>query len=178
MLYILALHLIFVVTWFSGLFYIVRLFVYHSEANNSPEPERSILIKHFKLAEKRLWYGITWPSAIGTYIFGLWLLFDIYSAGIPGWLVVKLIFVFALTIYHLICGRIFNKYKKGKINFSGMQMRMWNEVATIFLVTIIFIVVLKDLNSWLNGLIGLIAFSLVLLSAIKMYKRFRENNSK
>ena len=91
MLYLLALHIIFVVTWFAGLFYIVRLFVYHSEAKEKPEPERSILISHFKGAEKRLWYGITWPSAIGTYIFGIWLLVDRYGANIPEWLFLKLI---------------------------------------------------------------------------------------
>ena len=102
MLYLLALHIIFVVTWFAGLFYIVRLFVYHSEADLKPEPERSILFSHFKIAEKRLWYGITWPSAIGTYIFGIALIVNIYGTNIPDWLYLKLVFVFGLTVYHLI----------------------------------------------------------------------------
>ena len=61
-LYVKALHIIFVVTWFAGLFYIVRLFIYHTEANLKSEPERSILVRHFKVAEKRLWFGITFPS--------------------------------------------------------------------------------------------------------------------
>ena len=70
--YLKALHIIFVVTWFAGLFYIVRLFIYHSEAESKPEPERSILQKQYKLMEKRLWYGITWPSMILTITFGSW----------------------------------------------------------------------------------------------------------
>ena len=90
MLYLMALHIIFVVTWFAGLFYIVRLFVYHSEANLKPEPERSILISHFKIAEKRLWYGISLPSAVGAYIFGIALMVNLYSTNIPDWLYLKL----------------------------------------------------------------------------------------
>ncbi|MDR9488704.1 CopD family protein, partial [Salibacter sp.] len=72
MLYIKALHIIFVVTWFAGLFYIVRLFIYHTEAEQRSEPEKSILQSQFRLMEKRLWYGITWPSAVLTMIFGIW----------------------------------------------------------------------------------------------------------
>lgn len=174
MLSVLALHIIFIVTWFSGLFYIVRLFVYHAEANNKPEPERSILMNHFRIAEKRLWYGITWPSAVGTFVFGFWLLFGIYGANIPGWLYLKLIFVAALFIYHLLCGKIFNLFQKDEIRFSGMQMRIWNEVATIFLVSIVFIVIHKDLTNWMQGVAVLVILSLVLMAAIKIYKRLRE----
>ncbi len=72
--YIKPLHVIFIVTWFAGLFYIVRLFIYHTEAETKPEPEKSILQTQYKLMEKRLWYGITWPSMILTLVFGSWLL--------------------------------------------------------------------------------------------------------
>lgn len=168
-----ALHIIFVVTWFAGLFYIVRLFVYHSEANLKPEPERSILISHFKIAEKRLWYGISWPSAIGAYIFGIALMVNLYSTNIPDWLYLKLAFVAGLTVYHLICGRILSHYQKDEIRYSGIKMRMWNEVATIFLVAIVFIVVMKDLTNWLKGFAGLIIFSGFLLIAIRVYKKVR-----
>src|ERR1017187_5529456 len=99
--YLLALHIIFVVTWFSGLFYIVRLFVYHAEAEKKIEPEKSILQKQYKLMEKRLWYGITWPSMIGTYVFGFWMLYENYGLNIPAWLLLKLSFVFGLTLYHI-----------------------------------------------------------------------------
>src|SRR4051812_44647583 len=113
MLYLKALHIIFVVTWFAGLFYIVRLFVYHSEAAEKPEPDRSVLINHFKIAERRLWFGITWPSAIGTYIFGIWMTAEMYGTNIPSWLVLKLIVVLLLTVYHLLCGKIISMYQSG-----------------------------------------------------------------
>ncbi|MFZ7115455.1 MAG: CopD family protein [Bacteroidota bacterium] len=174
MLYIKALHIIFVVTWFAGLFYLVRLFVYHSEANEKPEPEKSILTKHFQLAEKRLWYGITVPSAYGTILFGSWLLYEIYGSNIPAWMYLKIAFVAGLLIYHLICGRIVAQLKNGVVKYSSMQMRFWNEVATIFLISIVFIVILRDTFSWLKGLAGLIAFSLVLVGAIRLYKKMRK----
>lgn len=174
-LYLKSLHIIFVVTWFAGLFYIVRLFVYHSEAAGKTEPERSILMNHFKKAEKPLWYGITWPSAIGTYIFGFWMTYVMYGWSIPSWLWLKIAFIFALTLYHLQCGIMFRRYQKGEIKYSGFKLRLWNEVATILLVSIVFIVVLKDLSNWIWGLVGLVIFSLLLLIAIKVYKKVREN---
>ena len=173
MLYIKALHIIFVVTWFAGLFYLVRLFVYHSEANEKSEPEKSILIKHFQLAEKRLWYGITVPSACFTIIFGSWLLYEMYGNNIPSWMYLKISFVAGLLIYHLLCGRIVSQLKNGIVRFSSMQMRFWNEVATIFLISIVFIVILRDTFSWLKGLAGLIAFSVVLVGAIRIYRKLR-----
>lgn len=174
MLYLKALHIIFVITWFAGLFYIVRLFVYHAEANEKPEPERSILIEHFKGAERRLWYGITWPSAIGTAIFGIWLWHDMFAFMTPGWMLLKLGFVVFLFIYHFMCGHILKLFQAGNIRYSGMKMRMWNEVATLFLVAIVFIVVLKDMLSWIPGLIGLIIFSLAIVAGIRVYKKIRE----
>jgi putative membrane protein len=173
MLYLKALHIIFVVTWFAGLFYLVRLFVYHAEANEKSEPERSILIKHFSLAEKRLWNGITVPSAYGTVIFGGWFLGELYGMHWPSWMVLKLCFVAGLLVYHLLCGRMYNMFKNGNICYTSMQLRIWNEVATIFLVSIIFIVILKDTLSWIKGLAGLIGFAVVLMMAIKTYKKVR-----
>lgn len=141
--YIKALHLIFVVTWFAGLFYVVRLFIYHVESDLLGEPDRNILQKHFKLASKRLWYGITWPSAIGTFIFGFWMMYKLYGWNLPEYLILKLFFIGGLTVYHLLCGVLFSQLQKNEIRYSGFQLRLWNEVATVFLVAIIFIVVLK-----------------------------------
>lgn len=171
-LYIKALHIIFVVTWFAGLFYIVRLFVYHAEASARPEPEKSILLKQYNLMQRRLWYGITWPSAILTLIFGLWLL-HLYGE-VPTWLWVKLSFVLGLFIYHLLCHRIFRKQQAGNSPYTSTQMRLWNEVATLFLISIVFLVVLKSALSMLWGIVGLVLFSLVLLAAIRIYKKIRK----
>lgn len=175
--YLLALHIIFVVTWFAGLFYIVRLYIYHAEADKKSEPEKSILQKQYKLMERRLWYGITWPSMIFTYVFGAWILYDIYGLNIPAWLLLKLAFVFGLTLYHIQCHVMFSQLQKDVVKYSSFKLRMWNEVATIFLIVIIFIVVLKDTRNWLWGLTGLLLFSGMLLLAIRMYKKAREKNS-
>jgi len=175
-LYIKALHIIFVVTWFAGLFYVVRLFIYHTEANEKPEPDRSILITHFKLAEKRLWYGITFPSMILTYIFGFWMAWSMFGSDFPHWLWMKLLFVFGLTIYHFICHNIFQKLQKDLVTSTSFKLRMWNEVATLFLFAIVFIVVLKDSGNWLWGMGALVLLAFALMIGIKVYKKIRERN--
>lgn len=173
-LYIKALHIIFVVTWFAGLFYIVRLFIYHTEASQKPEPDRRILISHFKIAEKRLWYGITFPSMILTYVFGFWMAYEMFGLSFPGWLLLKLAFVLGLTLYHFECHRMFNKLQRDEIKYSSLRLRIWNEVATLFLFAIVFIVVLKDSGNWLWGMAGLVIFALLLFAAIHIYKKRRE----
>lgn len=172
-LYVKALHIIFVVTWFSGLFYIVRLFVYNREANDMEGEARSILRKQYNVMIKRLWYGITWPSAVLTLIFGLWML-HLYGA-IPMWLVIKLCFVVGLFLYHFSLHSIFKQQMKGVFKYSSQQLRIWNEVATIFLVAIVMLVVVKQSLSWLWGIVGLLLFVVLLMSAIKIYKRLRKS---
>ncbi|MDX5397037.1 MAG: CopD family protein [Hymenobacteraceae bacterium] len=169
--YVKALHIIFVVTWFAGLFYIVRLFIYFREAADKPEPERSILQNQYKIMQKRLWYGITWPSAILTLIFGLWILY-LYGS-VPGWLAWKLFFVVGLFAYHLHCHTIFKRQQRGDVRYSSNTLRIWNEVATLFLVSIVFLVVLKSSLSMLWGLLGLVLFSVILMLAINIYKKLR-----
>lgn len=170
--YVKALHIIFIVTWFSGLFYIVRLFVYTAEAKDQPEPERSILLKQFLIMQKRLWYGITWPSAILTLIFGTWMGF-LYGS-LPAWLLVKLCFVAALFAYHFFIHSVFLQQKKGIYRWSSQQLRIWNEVATILLVAIVMLAVVKQLLSVAWGIGVLIIFAILLMIAIKIYKRFRK----
>jgi putative membrane protein len=171
--YIKALHIIFVVTWFSGLFYIVRLFVYSAEANKKQEPERSILLKQFGIMQKRLWYGITWPSAVLTLILGVWV--GILYGGLPTWLLVKLFFVLGLFIYHITLHSIFKQQQKEIFRWSSQQLRVWNEVATLFLIAIVMLVVVKQLLSVAWGIFVLIAFSILLLMAIKIYKKYRKD---
>jgi putative membrane protein len=170
--YVKALHIIFVITWFAGLFYMVRLFVYSAEVNEKPEPERSILLKQFGLMQKRLWYGITWPSAILTLVFGTWMGL-LYNA-LPMWLLIKLIFVAGLFIYHLILQKIFKQQQKENFKWTSYQLRIWNEVATVFLVAIVMLAVVKQLLSLVWGVGVLVVFSLLLLVAIRVYKKLRK----
>lgn len=166
--YIKALHIIFIVTWFSGLFYIVRLFVYNAEAADRPEPERTILLTQLRKMTRLLWFGITWPSAILTLIFGPWMW--IMIGALPTWLLIKLCFVLGLYAYHFSLHAIYRQQMKGVFRFSSQQLRIWNEVATIFLVAIVMLAVVKENMSWAWGLAGLIGFVILLMSAIRLYK--------
>jgi putative membrane protein len=169
--YIKALHIVFIVTWFSGLFYMVRLFVYNTEAGEKNETEKNILRNQFTIMIKRLWLGITWPSAILTLIFGPWMWIQL--GVLPGWLFIKLFFVVALYAYHFSLHAIYKQQMKGVFKYSSQQLRIWNEVATIFLVAIVMLAVVKQNMSVVWGLVGLILFVIVLMSAIKIYKNIR-----
>ncbi|MFN4199206.1 MAG: CopD family protein [Flavobacterium sp.] len=174
--YIKALHLIFVVTWFAGLFYIVRLFVYHAEAKQKPEPEQSILIKQYQLMEYRLWYIITWPSAILASLFAFWLLWLMPHWLYMDWMIVKLVFVFLLFLYHYKCHLIFLQLQKNEVKNSSNFFRLWNEGATIILFAVIFLVILKNAINWIFGVVGIILFSVLLMLGYQFYKKLREKN--
>jgi putative membrane protein len=176
LLYFKALHIIFIVTWFAGLFYIVRLFIYMMEAReNASEPARTILLEQYKIMSKRLWYGITWPSAVLTLLMGLGLLFSFgYHHNMPRWLWIKLAFVVGLYIYHFACHHLFRKLQQDEPVWSSQKLRVWNEVATIFLIAIVFLVILRSALSMAYGILGLLLFSALLMLAIKVYKGLRE----
>ena len=176
-LYLKALHIIFIVTWFAGLFYMPRLLVYNTEANTKPEEVKNILQQQFNMMMKKLWYGITWPSAILTLIFGLIVLFKggwADTFGQQTWLHIKLTFVFFLYLYHFSLHALFKQQLKGVFKYSSQQLRIWNEVATIFLIAIVMLVVVKQNMSFVWGILGLLAFVILLMSAIKIYKIIRE----
>jgi protoporphyrinogen IX oxidase len=175
--YIKSLHLIFVITWFAGLFYIVRLFVYQIEANDKPSPEKEILLKQYKIMTYRLWYIITWPSSILASFFAFWLLFftEMGKAWIQmPWMHVKLGFVFVLYVYQLKCHQIYKQLQNDQFNYSSNFMRLWNEVATIILFAVVFLVILKNAFHWIYGVIGIVLFSLLIMLGYKFYKRIRE----
>jgi protoporphyrinogen IX oxidase len=170
--YLKALHIVFIVTWFSGMFYIVRLFVYNTEAREKPEPEKSILQSQFRIMIKRLWLGITFPSAIITLIMGPWLWLAFWRPT-PDWLLCKLGFVALLYAYFFTLHAIYRQQMKGIFKYSSQQLRIWNEVATIFLVAIVMLAVVKQSISAVWGTAGLIGFVIVLMSAIRIYKAIR-----
>lgn len=172
-LYLKSIHIIFVVSWMAGLFYIVRLFIYHVEANDRPEAERLTLQAQFEIMQHKLWYIITTPAMGLSVLAGvgmIWLNPDLLTMN---WMLVKLLFVAGLLIYHFMCQQIMNKLKLGVFSWTSTQLRLWNELATIFLVAIVFTVILKSAVDWIYGLTGLIAFSAVIMSAVKIYKYYR-----
>ncbi|MFD2908682.1 CopD family protein [Flavobacterium ardleyense] len=175
--YIKSLHLIFVITWFAGLFYIVRLFVYHAEAKQKPQPEQDILIKQYQIMQYRLWYIITWPSAVLASVFAFWMLFFTEIGQVwlqQPWMHVKLAFVLLLYIYHLKCHQIFKNLQKNEVKQSSNFFRIWNEGATIILFAVVFLVILKNAINWIYGVVGIFVFSIVIMMGFKFYKKIRE----
>ncbi|TCC98408.1 protoporphyrinogen oxidase HemJ [Pedobacter hiemivivus] len=174
--YIMSVHIIFVVSWMAGLFYSVRLFIYHTEANDRPEVERNILQKEYEKIEHKLWHIITTPAMALTVLAGVGMVcIRPYLLTTP-WFHVKLGFVAALLVYHFICQNIMKQLKLGKFKHSSFKLRLWNEVATILLVAIVFTVVLKSAVDWVYGLIGLIVFAVVIMMAVKWYKHYRKKH--
>jgi putative membrane protein len=174
-LYVKSLHIIFVITWFSGMFYQCRLFIYNREAQDKPEPEKSILKNQFDIMISRLLFGICWPSTILTLIFGTWMLS--FYPEIPTWLWIKIGMVLCLFAYQFSLHQLYRQQKSGVFSYTGNQLRMWNEVPTVFLVAIVMLVVVKQNISLVYGLGGLVAFVFLLMSAIRIYKSLREKKA-
>jgi putative membrane protein len=137
MLWIKALHLIFMVCWFAGLFYLPRLFVYHAAADDEKSQAR------FKIMERKLYYGIMMPSMLFTIIFGSWLLVLTPFYLHTGWIKFKLLLILLLIFYHFYCGHLVSVFKKDKNTHSSLFYRWFNEFPAIILIGIILLAVLK-----------------------------------
>lgn len=172
-LYLKAVHIIFVVSWMAGLFYVVRLFIYHTEAKERPEAEQKILFPQFEMMQRKLFNIITTPAMVLTLLAGIIMVFIQPDWLQQSWLQVKLGFVVGLIIYHFICQHMMQQLRKGIFKYTSTQLRIWNEVATILLFAIVFLAVLKNGLSWIYGVIGLLVFSLIIMSAVKIYKYYR-----
>ena len=173
-LYIKSLHLIFVVTWFAALFYLVRLFVYHAEAGEGPRGRREILIPQFQIMERRLWYGIAWPSAVLTLTTGSLLLVDFWPLTEYEWLMIKLVLVALLFLYHLSCGYLYRRMIRGIYPLKDSGLRLWNEIPTLFLFGIIFLAVCKDELDLPKGGLMLALLGGLLWGSVRFYKYLRE----
>ena len=171
-----AFHLIGVVVWFAGLFYLVRLFVYHAEASQEPEPAQTILKKQYEIMEKRLYNIITTPGMVVTVAMAIGLLTTEPEVLKDGWLHIKLGFVAALLVYHYYCGRIMRQLAAGECNWSGQQFRALNELPTLFLVVIVLLAVFKnnlpkDITTWvLSGL------TIAMAASIHLYAKKRKRD--
>ena len=165
--------MIFVITWFAGLFYIPRLFIYHVEGLKKPKNEATILTKQFKIMERRLWYIITWPSAILTILFAAWLLILVPEWLTQPWMHLKLFFVALLLAYHMKTHKMFLNFQNDRVTYSSMYLRIWNEGATLLLFAIVFLVILKDSLQWIPGLLGFLGLAVVLFFGIRLFKKIK-----
>jgi putative membrane protein len=171
-----ALHLIFMVSWFAGLFYIVRLFIYHVEAGQKEEPARQILSDQFTIMEKRLWWIITTPAMVLTLLFGTMMLYEVRGILYMPWMHLKLAFVVALVGYHFYCQQIMFRIQKGNSRWTSGKLRIWNEVATLILVAVVFIIVYKDSLNWIKATLIFFGLAIALMIMIKIYKQIRTKN--
>ena len=171
--YIKALHIIFIVTWFAGLFYTVRLFIYQTEALEKPEPDRTILHKQLSQMANRLWYIIAWPSSILTLILGTWMVVQFPAMLKLPFMHIKLSFVVLLYAYHLYCHKLYKALQRGEARWSSTRLRIFNEIATLILISVVFIIVLKNELDWLKGTLGFLLVTIALMIAIKIYKNIR-----
>jgi putative membrane protein len=170
-----GLHVVGFVSWFAGLFYIVRLFIYHVEAGDRPEPERTILKHQFEIMERRLWYAITVPAMVMTLVFGSALavlyvrMFGSFAQ--VSWLHAKLALVALLVVYHWRCGDIRRQLAAGTCRWTSPRLRQWNEVATVLLVATVMVAVFKSLFSALWGTMALLGLAAVLGIAVKLVRQ-------
>lgn len=169
-----AFHLIGIVVWFAGLFYLVRLFVYHAEASEQTEPAQTILKNQYQIMEKRLYNLITMPGMVVTVVMAIGLLTTEPEVLKEGWLHIKLAFVVALLAYHFYCGRLMRRLAAGECAWTGQQFRYLNEAPTLLLVAIVLLAVFKnslptDITAW--GSLGLIV---AMVAIIQLYAKKRK----
>jgi putative membrane protein len=168
-----AFHIVGVVVWFAGLFYLVRLFVYHVEANEQPDPARTILQQQYQIMEKRLYNLITTPGMLLTVVMAIALIVVSPSLLREPWLHAKLGFVLVLIGYHHYCGRLMRQMASGKFTWGSQQLRWLNEVPTLFLIVIVLIAVFKNTlptNATAWAILGMVvAFAAI----IQFYARKR-----
>lgn len=167
-----ALHLIAMVAWFAGLFYLPRLLIYAVEAQEKPPAEREPLLAQLEVMGRRLWRGIAWPAMVATLVFGLWLAV-LYGGWARPWLHAKLTLVTCLVGYHFVCGRLRRQVAARACRWTSHRLRLWNEVATVLLVAIVLVATLKDAALSWEVAAGVGAVIAVLTAAVYVYRRVR-----
>lgn len=176
--YFLAVHVVFVISWMAGLFYILSLFIYHTEANDKEEPERSILVAQFTKMEATLWKIIATPAMIISVLAGVSMLYLNPTLLQTDWMLVKLGFVVGLLVYHFICQGIMKQLRAGVYKLNSFKLRLWRELATILMVAIVFTVILRNAVNWVYGLVGIMGLAMVIMMGVKFYKKIREKDNK
>lgn len=174
-----TIHIIGFTAWFAGLFYLVRIFVYHAESKDKPQPDRDILIDQFTIMENRVYkiicnpgMMITWTCGIGMiYLYGM----DWFKLNY--WLHIKLVLLILLTVYHLYNKKLMQRLQDGSCTWTSYKFRMWNEVPTLFLVAIVVLAVFRNGTDWVKAFVSIFAFGIVIFLLTKWYKKLRESKS-
>ena len=169
-----CIHIIFVVSYFAGIFYMVRLFIYHTEALEKEEPERSILHKQFSFMEERLWNIITVPALILMVLSGIYMFYAMqWVYFTQGWMHVKLLFIVFLFVYHYYSWRLMKRLQAGQTTLTSVQLRMLNEVATIILFVVVFAVVLRGyfVAYWYASLLAFVAMGVLIMLVVKLVNK-------
>lgn len=175
-----ALHIIGFVSWFAALFYLPRLFIYHTEAMDMEEPKRSILMEQMAIMQRRLYNIIMTPALFITLIGGFTML---YLRGWTWWthniwMHWKFGLVILLIVYHFYSKGIMQRLGEGEKVMTSTQFRLYNEVTTLFLVAIVLLAVYKDSLKFIYALVGLVLFGIALGLGVKWYKKIREQVDK
>jgi protoporphyrinogen IX oxidase len=170
-----AFHIIGFVTWFAGLFYLVRMFVYHAEADQKPKELQADWRAQFTLMQWRVYKIISTPAMVITWLFGLLMLFTNPSILDQTWIKIKLVLLVLLVGYHFYCKSIIIKQEKGEDKAGSFNYRLLNELPTLFLVAIVLLAVVRDFLDFLKLFGGIMAFGVVLFIFAKQYKKKRES---
>lgn len=176
-LYFKAFHIIGFVSWFAGLFYLVRMFVYHAEVNLKPEALRSDWKKQFTLMQWRVFKIIATPGMIITWVFGIMMLIINPSLFDQNWIKTKLVLLVLLVVYHLYCRKIIKNQELEVSKISSLRLRLINEIPTLFLVSIVLLAVVKDLINFLKLFGGVLAFGVLLYVFTILYKKQRDKQN-
>ena len=170
-----AFHIIGFVTWFAGLFYLVRMFVYHAETDQKPLTLQEDWRKQFTLMQWRVYKIISTPAMVITWFFGLSMLLVNPTILDQTWIKIKLVLLVLMVIYHFYCRAIIVKQEKCEDSRNSFNYRLLNELPTLFLVAIVLLAVVRDFLNFLKLFGGVLAFGIILFVFAKMYKKNREN---
>lgn len=174
-----ALHIIGFVVWFAGLFYLVRMFVYHTEAYDKEQPEQDILRKQLHMMETKVYKIICTPGMLLTWICGIMMIID-YGMDwfrVNSWLHVKLLLILLLTGYHHYCKTLIKKLEIAKTGFTSFQFRLFNELPSLFLIAIVLLAVFRNKLNFLYAIIGILIAALLMYLIARAYKNKREKTS-
>lgn len=170
-----AIHIVGFVSWFAGMFFLVRLFVYHVEAFDKPQPDRDILVKQFNQIEWRVYKIILTPAMIITWVCGLVMLhlhgMDWFK--VNSWMHVKLLLLVLLSGYHGWTKRVIKKLEAGERPYTSFQFRLWNELPTLFLLSIVLLAVYRNTVNFLYTFSGVLVFAGLIFMLARAYKNRR-----